>query len=390
MSAGSRPQGHGIPNRAANRPKRIVLLGSYAPSLINFRGPLIEAMVAEGHEVYAAAPGMDETIANELRALGAIPQTLRLENSSLNPAQSLRSVSQIRSLFRRVRPDLVIAYTIKPITLGALAARAEKVPAFVPLVTGLGYAFTPGGEPKRLLSRLMGKFLYRRAFATASLAIFQNSDDRRDFSEMGLLPGALPTLIVNGSGVDISHFSPSPLPTKASFLMIARLLGDKGVREYGEAALRLKREHPHVRVALAGHLFPSPDCIRQTELDAFVAGGLEFLGHLDDVRPALGACRVYVLPSYREGTPRSVLEALAAGRAVITTDAPGCRETVNDGENGILVPPRDADALYRAMLRFIEEPALAVRMGAESRRLATEKFDVRAVNDAILRRLDLI
>ena len=166
--------------------------------------------------------------------------------------------------------------------------------------------------------------------------------------------------------------------------MIARFLKDKGVREYGEAAARLKRSHPEVEVALAGWLDESPDAIDAADLERFAAAGLTLLGRLDDVRPAIAAASVYVLPSYREGTPRSVLEAMAMARAIITTDAPGCRETVIDGDNGFLVPPRDVDSLHRAMLRFVEQPELAAPMGRGSRRLAEQRYDVTEVSRTLM------
>ena len=230
--------------------------------------------------------------------------------------------------------------------------------------------------------------MYRRAWPL-QLVIFQNEDDRKDFRRLHLLPAAKPSVVVNGSGVDLDHFTPEPVPPKASFLMIARFLRDKGIREFGAAAARLKAEFPRVRIGLAGWLDDSPDSIGRAELDAIIGAGVEDLGRLADVRPAIAQSSVYVLPSYREGTPRTVLEAMAIGRAVITTDAPGCRGTVVDGENGFLVPVGDADALYSAMRRFVEEPALAQRMGAASLRLVREKFDVEIVNATILERTGL-
>jgi glycosyltransferase involved in cell wall biosynthesis len=226
--------------------------------------------------------------------------------------------------------------------------------------------------------------MYRRALRRADIAVFQNPDDRQEFTRLGLLPDRLPTGIVNGSGVDLDHFQPAPLPDRVSFLMIARFLKDKGVREYGEAAARLKRSHPEVEVALAGWLDESPDAIDAADLVRFAAAGLTLLGRLEDVRPAIAASSVYVLPSYREGTPRSVLEAMAMGRAIITTDAPGCRETVIDGDNGFLVPPRDAESLHQAMLRFVEQPEIAGPKGLRSRRLAEEKYDVAEVSRALM------
>ncbi|HEX8365549.1 MAG TPA: glycosyltransferase family 4 protein [Allosphingosinicella sp.] len=367
------------------RGQKVVLLGSYAPSLINFRGPLIAAMVARGHEVHAVAPDIDADLAAEVRALGAEPVDVPLARTSMDPLGARVTRRALTGLFRRIRPDVVIAYTIKPTVIGAAAARAAGVPRFIPLVTGLGYAFLGGLHPKRLLVRAAAIWMYRRAFRRSWFAIFQNEDDRRDFRRLGILARSLPTGLVAGSGVDTDHYAERPLPQGISFLMISRFLRDKGVREYGEAAMRLKREHPEVNVRLAGWLDESPDAVSQAEIDAMRAGGVECLGKLDDVRPALQACSVYVLPSYREGTPRSVLEAMATGRAIVTTDAPGCRETVVEGENGFLVPPKDSDALFEAMRRFVERPELAAEMGKASRRIAEDKFDVHRVNEALMR-----
>lgn len=364
--------------------RKVLLLGSYAPSLINFRGPLIAAMARRGHEVFAAAPDIDPDVAARLVALGATPVPVMLGRTSLNPVATWRNGRQLRALVERIAPDVMIAYTIKPVVLGAAAARAARVPFFAAMITGMGYAFLGGLNPRRLAIRLVAMLMYRRALAASQLVIFQNEDDRSDFRRMRLLPSATPTLVVNGSGVDLDHFTPEPVPPQMSFLMIARYLRDKGIREYGAAAARLKAEFPQVRMRLAGWLDEAPDAIGQAELDSIVAGGVEDLGKLADVRPAIAEASVYVLPSYREGTPRTVLEAMALGRSVITTDAPGCRNTVVDGENGFLVPVGDSEALYRAMRRFVLEPALAQRMGEASLRLVRERFDVDKVNAAIL------
>lgn len=364
--------------------RRVALLGSFAPSLINFRGPLIAEMIARGHEVFAIAPGMDAVTGAQLRALGAEPVEVTLGATSLNPLVSLRSQHELRDKLSAIRAETMIAYTIKPVVLGAPAARAAGVERFVPLITGLGYAFTGGLEPRRLVARAAASLMYRRAFASSDVAIFQNPDDLADFRRMRLLPRGTPTAIVNGSGVDLDHFAQAPVPKAPSFLMMARLLGDKGVREYAEAARRLKALHPHIRVSIAGWIDPSPNAISPAELDAIVSSGVDYLGRLEDTRGAIADHSVYVLPSYREGTPRSVLEAMAVGRAIITSDAPGCRETVIEGENGFLVRPRDAESLLAAMLRFVEDPSLAQWMGARSRTLAVAKYDVRAVSAELL------
>jgi glycosyltransferase involved in cell wall biosynthesis len=377
------PSSPPIPS-AAPEPQTVVVLGSLASSLINFRGPLIAEMVARGHRVFALAPEIDEDVAARIRALGAEPVSIRLGRTSLNPFGALATLRDLGRTLRAIGPDIVFAYTIKPIILGAAAARSVGVPRFVCLVTGLGYAFTGGMEPKRLLSRAIGKRMYKRAFASASLAAFQNGDDLGEFRRLRLLPPSLRTIVINGSGVDTDHYAPSPLPDGPSFLMIARLLKDKGVREFARAAARLKAERPDVRISLVGFIDISPDGISKAELDALIAAGIDYLGEQPDVRPAIRDHSVYVLPSYREGTPRSVLEAMAMGRPVITTDAPGCRETVVDGVSGLLVPPKDWEALYRAMRRFVDEPDLIGPMGAEARRIAGEKYDVRKVNASLL------
>jgi glycosyltransferase involved in cell wall biosynthesis len=365
--------------------KRVLIIGSFAPSLIHFRGPLIEAMVKAGHRVVAAAPDI-ESVAGAVSALGARPREIPVRNVSLNPLALLRSYKAARALIRDERPDVILAYTIKPVIVAALAGRAEKVTTIVSLITGAGYAFTAGRELRRLVSRIAASFLYWVALRRSDVVIFQNPDDERLFRDLRLVPRSGTTYVVNGSGVDLAQFSPVPLPNGIAFLMIARLLKDKGIREFARAAKRLKAAHPNVSLILVGDLDPSPDSLSRTELDDLIRCGIDYRGHLKDVRPAIADSSVYVLPSYyREGTPRSVLEAMAMGRAIITTNSPGCRETVRNGENGFLVQPRDADSLHAAMMRFVEEPSLALTMGRASRKLAEEKYDVRNVNASVLR-----
>ncbi len=384
----SKPVGSG--ENAGNEARRVLLLGSYAPSLIIFRGPLIAALVAKGHEVVAAAPAMDRATAEALAALGARPASADLVNSSLNPIGMWRSYRELRILLRSERPDVIISYTIKPVIVGAIAARAEGVPRVVSLISGLGLPFTDGGGIRRRLLRLIASLLYRVALSRSDLVLFQNSDDPALLRRLRVLPAETRSAIVDGSGVDLDHFSVAPQAGRPSFVMIARLLRDKGVREYAEAGIRLREQHPEASIGLVGYLDPSPNSLSQEELHQLISAGVEFHGKLDDVRPALSAASVYVLPSYyREGTPRSILEAMAVGRAIITADAPGCRETVIDGVNGFLVPPRSVDALYGAMKRFVDDPQLAARMGAESRKIAERRYDAGKVSADILRHVGL-
>lgn len=282
----------------------------------------------------------------------------------------------------------VLGYTIKPVIYGTLAGWLARVPRRYALVTGLGYAFT--GSRKGMLTGFIQR-LYCLALARAHKVFFQNPDDQALFRDAGILPAGKPTVVVNGSGVDVAAFEEQALPEgPPTFLMIGRLLGDKGVREYAEAAERVRSLHPEARFGLVGWIDENPDAIAQDELDAWIANGtVEFYGRLADVRPPIAACTVYVLPSYREGTPRTVLEAMAMGRPIITTDAPGCRETVVDGDNGFLVPVQSVDALVDAMLKFIEEPSLAQRMGRRSREVAEDNYDVHKVNTVMLREMGI-
>lgn len=363
----------------------VVVLGSYGPSLLLFRGSLISALVRRGYRVVAMAPDIDAQLAGRLHELGAEAVSVSIANQSLNPFAMLRAVAALCRAFRRLRPDVVIAYTIKPVTLGAIASSFARVPKFVPIITGLGYAFGEGRELKRRISASMARILYRFAARRSAVVIFQNPDDQSLFRELRITSQSSFAVAVAGSGIDVSNFRPMPLPKGCIFLMIGRLLGDKGIREFGTAAARLKCKYPDAVFRLAGYFDRSPDALGQHELATIIAGGVEYLGKLEDVRPAIAAANVYVLPSYREGTPRTVLEAMAMGRPVVTTDAPGCRETVVNGENGFLVPPADAAALESAMERFILDPSLIPLMGAQSRTIAERKYDVDLVNRSIFK-----
>ena len=369
---------------------KILLIASMAESLVNFRGPLIAALQSKGMGVHVAAPDLPahSLLRGQLQGMGVTVHQVPMLRTGTNPVADLRTAWALWRLMRQIAPAMVLAYTIKPVVYGILAAWLAGVPNRFALITGLGYAFQGGLQRSRL--QALVQRLYGLALARAQRVFFQNPDDLALFQERGILRSHTPVCVVNGSGVDVASFAVQPLPDGAAqgavrFLFIGRLLGDKGVREYAEAARSLQRSHLNVRCALVGWIDSNPNAITQSELDDWVAdGSIEFLGRLDDVRPAIAACSVYVLPSYREGTPRTVLEAMAMGRAIVTADAPGCRETVVHGENGFLVPVRDAEALAEAMRRFIEAPELQQRMGARSRQMVEDKYDVHKVNAVML------
>lgn len=372
--------------------KRIAVVASYAPSLIQFRGPLLSSIVAQGHTLLGVAPDFTPETRAAVEALGAETADYPLSRTGLDPLADLQALRALTSLMDNWRPDVVMGYTPKPAIYATLAASRAKVPHIVPMLTGLGYAFLTGGGAKQKVVRRVSTALYGRAFARAHAAIFHNSDDAQVLIDLGCVPPHLPTHIVSGSGVDLSRFPPATLPPLSNgltFLMIARLVGYKGVREYCEAAHTLKHRYPDSEWHLVGPEETGPAGFPKAELNKY-ADSVTYLGAADDVRPHLQRCHVYVLPSYGEGMPRTVLEALATGRSIITTDTRGCRETVTENSNGILVPIEDSNALAEAMKSMLEHPDRLAEMGVRSRILAEERFDVAKVNQAMLHALGIL
>jgi glycosyltransferase involved in cell wall biosynthesis len=277
---------------------------------------------------------------------------------------------------------------VKPVIYGSLAAFVAGVPRRFAMVAGLGYVYTPEDSKPRLARRLLSSVvtrLYRVALRTCHLAFFQNEDDVAHFIEAGMIDPAKVRRI-NGSGVDLEHFAPvPPVTTPVTFLLAARLLKEKGIFEFVDAARAIRRSNADVRFVVLGEVDVNPGSLTRSQLESWVSEGvIEWPGQVDDVRPWIAESSVYVLPSYREGLPRSSQEAMAMGRPIITTDTAGCRETVVEGVNGYLVPLRDSGALAAAMQRFVDNPAAIESMGRESRRLAEERFDVHAINAVIL------
>lgn len=368
---------------------RVLVLGGVSSSLINFRGPLLRLLKVRGHEVMAAAQPETgrETVSEELAAMGVSFHPIEIMRSGLNPWDDLRTWRGICRLLSRCRPEVLIAYTAKPVIYGGMAARSLGGIRFFPMITGLGYAFTEVGGMRRRLVRGVLQRLYRQGLQAADATIFQNPDDQALFHELRLIPPSGRSIRVYGSGVDRCHFIPTPVPSSPSFLMLSRLVADKGVYHYVEAARWVKQQRPDAQFRLAGDFDPNPAGIGRKQVAAWMKEGvIEYLSSLSDVRPALAASRCFVLPTYyREGVPRSVLEAMATGRPIITTDAPGCRDTVEHGVNGFLVKPRSSEALADAMLHLLQLDTNAIEaMGRESLRLVEERFDVDRVNRDIL------
>lgn len=377
---------------------KLLIIASHPASILKFRGSLIEAIKNMGYEIHIAAPDFKKhpSLFKQLSQLGYTVHNIPMQRTGTNPIADAQTLKSLYSLMRQVKPTYVLAYTIKPVIYGMLAAWAARVPNRFALITGLGYAFQQVEESgKRSYFQRIIHELYNQALSKTSKVFFQNSDDLNLFKELKLINNKLPAIVVNGSGVDTNEFHTTPLPTinnelEIRFLLIARLLIDKGVREYANAARIIKQKHPDVNFDLVGVIDSNPTAITQQELDGWINEGLfKFWGKLSDVKPAITASSVYVLPSYREGTPRTVLEAMSMGRPVITTDAPGCRETVIDGLNGFLVPVKSVENLVKAMEKFIIHPELITTMGEEARKVAENKFDVHSVNKVMITEMRL-
>jgi len=357
--------------------RRIAVVANTAWYLANFRLNLMQALRAAGHEVVAVAPAGEH--ASRLTDAGLSFEPVAISGAGTNPLRELGAVLALARAFRRHRVDLVLSYTPKGNLYSALAC----IPAgrdFVPNVSGLGRAFI---RPS-LITQVV-KLLYRGTFGRARRVFFQNQDDLDTFVQAGLVPATL-TERLPGSGVDLQRFQPAALPQRAAeapvFLLVARMLWDKGVGEYVAAARQVRQRHPGARFQLLGFAdVANPSAIPRQQLDDWVAEGVvEYLGATDDVRPWLAQADCVVLPSYREGVPRTLLEAAASARPVITTDAPGCRDTVRDGVTGWLCRPADADDLAQRLLSFVASPAAArAAMGAEGRRYMEQHFDERQV-----------
>lgn len=371
---------------------RLALITSYAQSICNFRASLVRDLVGRGVRVYALAPDYDAEIRAAVMALGAEPIDCSLSRVGMNPLRDAVDMVRLTRLLRRLKPDLTLGYFIKPVIYGTLAAAAAGVPTRYALIEGAGYAFTDDGSLgiKRRLLRAAIVRLYRLGLSRVDRAFFLNDDDVALFTGHGMV-AADKVVRLTGIGVELNEFPMVAATTEpVTFILVARLLAEKGIREYVAAARRIKAKHPHTRFLLLGGTDPNPGAIPLAEVRRWVAEGvIEWPGHVPDVRPWLRQASVFVLPSYREGLPRSTQEAMASGLPVITTDAPGCRETVVNGRNGFLVPVRDVDALAAAMERFVLEPALIESMGWISHRMAEEMFDARKINRTIIEALGL-
>lgn len=358
---------------------RIAICVNTAWNLINFRAGLIRALVSAGHEVVAVAP--DDKYAVGLSALGCRFVPFHMENGGTNPLKDALLLWRFMRLFARERPDVYLGYTVKPNVYGSLAAHMLGIPV-INNIAGLGAVFIKGGWLIWVV-----RWLYRTALKRSAKVFFQNRDDQRLFISGGLVRARV-TDLLPGSGIDLNHFVPVPKRTlnhgnsKFRFLLIARMLRDKGVAEYVEAARLVRKQYSQAEFCLLGPLdVQNPAAVSRVEMDAWVASGdVNYLGVSDDVRIQIADADCVVLPSYREGTPRTLLEAAAMVRPIVTTDAVGCREVVDDGVNGYLCNVRDSADLAQKMTQMLLlSSEQRVQMGLRGRQKIESEFDEQIV-----------
>jgi glycosyltransferase involved in cell wall biosynthesis len=367
---------------------KIMILSSYAPTLFFFREDMMAAMIKNGHEVIATAPEPQEQWEYKFKERGIKYVSINgVERTSKNPIKDIIGFFSILKTIIREKPDKIFAYQAKTIIYGCIAAKLAGVKEIYALMGGLGSVFR--NENKKSFIRDILKIQYKVASNCCNKVFFQNKDDSREMLDSGLIEENK-VVMINGSGVNLTKFTEKPIPQNPVFLFIGRIIRDKGIIEYIQAARIVKEKYPEAKMQIVGYFDTNPTAIKKEEIQPYTNSEIiEYLGSTDDVRPFLEKCSVFVLPSYHEGTPKSVLEAMATGRPIITTDAPGCRETVVDGVNGFLVPVKNIDLLAEKMIWMIEHPEEVRKMGQESLRICKEKFDVNKVNEVILKTMNL-
>lgn len=377
-------------NQKKSKVKKVTIVGSKLRDCLNFRLPLMLEFVQAGYKVYAVTPDGSESDKAILKKhdISFIP--VEMKRAGVNPFADILLLLRFFKVYWKIRPTITLGYTIKPVVYSTIAAWVVKVPVKAGIIAGAGYAYLENNSRKQQVISFIVSALYWLSFRTMDLVFFQNKDDQEEFGKLFSISDHK-SFVTNGTGVDVGHYSYSPVSSDGKevvFLLIARLIREKGIEEYISAARQIKKQsrNTHVRFQLLGAVDDNPTSYASNEVSAWVKEGtIEYLGTTTDVRPFLKNCSAFVLPSfYREGVPRSILEALSTGRAVITTDNVGCRETVTPGKNGYLVPVRDVSAIVDAMQSLIDRPQELVSMGKAGRKIAEEKFDIKLINSVII------
>lgn len=375
---------------------RVILISTVASSFYGFRADLIRMLLKKGYQIYAFTSESTAEDLKKIEQLGAIPVTYTLNRGGLNPLADIFATYQLAKKIKAINPDLVFSYFSKPVIFGTLAAKIANVPRIIGMLEGLGYTFTdqPEGLSKKTqLIRKIQVFLYKIVLPQLDQLIFLNPDDPKDLLERHAIQ-VKKVKILGGIGLNLKDYPYQPLNSihfPIKFLFIGRLLKEKGIYEFVQAAKLVKKIYPDTQFTVLGAIdHHNLGALQQTELNSLISSNIiQYPGHVNNIKDWIADNHVFVLPSYREGVPRSTQEAMAIGRAVITTDVPGCRETVIDGVNGFLVPKWDPEALVEKMIYFIEHPEQIRVMGAESYKIAVEKLDAEKVNQRLVNILGL-
>lgn len=373
---------------------KIALIGTTAESLIQFRKELIHLLHKNGHVIYAFAIDFDEMTEEKVKTFGAIPVRYEFSRTGLNPISDIINTYKLYKLLKALQPDVAFSYFSKPAIFGTLAAKLAKIKKRYAMLEGLGFFFTQSGRKVSLRTKILKKvliLLYKISFKYVDKLILLNADDKKDL----LVDEKIHVKnvhILGGIGLNISDYPYCPPPIDPiTFIFVARFLEEKGVYEFIEAARIVKDKFPEAKFCMLGHLdLQNPGSLTIDRFNELKCNNIiELPGHVNNVQDWLAKASVFVLPSWREGFPRSTQEAMAMGRAVITSDVPGCRETVQDGLNGFLVEPRSPSALAERMFRFLMRPELITTMGQASHRIAQNQFDSVVVNMKLMKILDL-
>lgn len=356
----------------------VLMTVNAAWNIWNFRKPVVRALLAGGHKVTVLAPQDD--FVDQLTKIGCAFIPLEMNAKGLNPLDEWKLLRQFKQVFIEQEPDIILSYTIKNNTFGAPAAKSLGIP-FVPNVSGLGTGFLSGGALQFVVEQL-----YRRAYRDLPIVFFQNEDDRDLFTSRRLVTADQARLL-SGSGIDLEHFEAAEFPPGEApvFLLIARLIRDKGVLEFVEAARQIKSDHPDARFQLLGAAgSENRTAISAETVDGWVRDGIvEYLGTTPDVRQTIAAAHCVVLPSYREGAPRTLIEAAAMARPLIATNVPGCRAVVDHNETGFLCDVRSADSLATAMRRYLDLPVKKqCELGQAGRAKMEREYDQKHVVEA--------
>ncbi len=367
---------------------KICICATSGVSLTNFRGELIKSWVRQGHSVVCTSIEPYEQMAEAISKLGASYYQIAGSRVGIGLLEGVKMIREYRKAFKILQPDMCFLYMSKPVAFGGFAAIMQRIGHINVLVNGLENAFYRKGL-KDWLVRLVMSFFYWFVGRKSDNVFMQNEDDYHYFISHRITK-AVNTSVVNGSGVDMTYFKREPLPQEPVFLMTARLLWSKGIREYLSAISQVKKECPEAKFMLVGGLDENDEALSPSELQKCIEEyEIEYCGYTTDVREYLKKCSVFVLPSYHEGTPRSVLEAMATGRAIITTIAPGCRETVVEGANGFLVPVGDSTLLAQRIVQLAQNAALRTKMAEASYNVCMAKYEVSKINKVLCERMSV-